>query len=79
MLWVDWLLDNTATTKSIVSSGPLEPIEAGSFIKWDMFVRQGVHLLSKAQCVESGKSKVQWNVDLKPKLGQLDFNFNVKV
>ncbi|XP_065360199.1 protein arginine N-methyltransferase 7 [Calliphora vicina] len=78
-LWVDWLLDNTATTKSIVSSGPVEPIEAGSFIKWDMFVRQGVHLLSKAQCVESGKSIVQWNVDLKPKLGQLDFNFKVKV
>lgn len=43
-----------------------------------MFIRQGVHLLSKAQNVEKGKSVVQWNVNFKPKLGQLDFNFKVK-
>ncbi|XP_037809355.1 protein arginine N-methyltransferase 7 [Lucilia sericata] len=78
-LWVDWLLDNTSRTKSIVSSGPMEPIETGKFIKWDMFGRQGVHLIGKAQNVENGKSIVQWKVDFKPKLGQLDFNFEVKV
>ncbi|KAM7356509.1 arginine methyltransferase 7 isoform 2-T2 [Cochliomyia hominivorax] len=78
-LWVDWMLDNTGNNISIISSGPSEPIEVGTFIKWDMFIRQGVHLYSNAQSVQKDKSLLQWNVDFKPKLGQLDFNFKIKI
>ncbi|XP_073843451.1 arginine methyltransferase 7 [Musca autumnalis] len=75
-LWVDWLLD--INPKSIVSSGPIQPIEVGSYVKWNMFVRQGVQLMSETLQVESGKSAVHWEVNFNPNQGLLDFNFMVK-
>uniref|UniRef100_A0A1I8N5W2 Protein arginine N-methyltransferase n=2 Tax=Musca domestica TaxID=7370 RepID=A0A1I8N5W2_MUSDO len=77
-LWVDWLLDSTGNPKSIVSSGPTEPIEVGKHVKWNMFVRQGVHLMSQTQQVVNGKSEVSWEVEFKPGKGLIDFNFIVK-
>ncbi|XP_075161410.1 arginine methyltransferase 7 [Haematobia irritans] len=78
-LWVDWHLDESNSPKSIISSGPVEPIDLmGQYVKWDMFTRQGVHLMSQCHKVESGKSYVEWRVEFKPKKGVLDFNFDVK-
>lgn len=72
-------MDNSDSPKSIVSSGPVEPIETGQYVKWDMFVRQGVHLMSQEHQVVRAKSNVQWQVEFKPHQGVLDFNFCVQV
>ncbi|XP_013108324.1 protein arginine N-methyltransferase 7 [Stomoxys calcitrans] len=77
-LWVDWLLDDTNSPKSTVTSGPLEDVGIGQFVRWDMFVRQGVHLFSQSHNVTSNESFVEWNVDFKPKQGILNFHFEVK-
>ncbi|KAJ8928652.1 hypothetical protein NQ314_018746 [Rhamnusium bicolor] len=41
-LWVDWNLEGIS--KSIISTGPVVPIELGQNIHWDMYTRQGVCL-----------------------------------
>ncbi|XP_030374210.1 protein arginine N-methyltransferase 7 [Scaptodrosophila lebanonensis] len=74
-LWVDWQLNaNDTSAKSTVSSGPVEPIEIGKFVKWDMFVRQGVHFTRP----ESRSKHVDWSTEFKPLLGQLNFNFTLR-
>ncbi|BFG05806.1 protein arginine N-methyltransferase 7 [Drosophila madeirensis] len=72
-LWVDWHLDKTNNAKSIVSTGPSEAVVPGEFVKWDMFVRQGVHFPRKP--ATDLYSRVAWSVDFKPLLGQLIFGF----
>ena len=77
-LWVDWLIDNANHCKSIVTTGAIQPIINGEFVQWDMFHRQGVLLIGKAQQVEAEKQKVQWNVTFKPKEGLLNFGFQIE-
>ncbi|XP_068146639.1 protein arginine N-methyltransferase 7 [Drosophila tropicalis] len=74
-LWVDWQLYPSESPKAFVSSGPSQPIEIGKFVKWDMFVRQGVHF---PQSRTINASRVEWQIDFKPLLGELNFQFDLK-
>ncbi|KAH8305910.1 hypothetical protein KR018_003205 [Drosophila ironensis] len=74
-LWVDWQLSEDNSPRSVVSTGPSEPVEPGEFVKWDMFVRQGVHFPQKAnQNVDS----LEWSTDFNPLSGELTFSFGQK-
>lgn len=74
-LWVDWQLINDSSPRSIVSTGPSEAVTPGEFVKWDMFVRQGVHFPQKTN---QTISSLAWSTDFKPLLGQLSFTFGQK-
>ncbi|XP_017111566.1 protein arginine N-methyltransferase 7 [Drosophila elegans] len=74
-LWVDWQLVDDSSPKSTVSSGPSEPVIPGAFVKWDMFVRQGVHFPRKSK---EAVTHVEWSTDFKPLLGELNFSFSQK-
>ncbi|KAH8348462.1 hypothetical protein KR084_007655 [Drosophila pseudotakahashii] len=74
-LWVDWQLLDDSSPRSIVSSGPSEPVTPGDFVKWDMFVRQGVHFPRKTK---EAASHLEWSTDFKPLLGELNFRFSQK-
>ncbi|XP_039963588.1 protein arginine N-methyltransferase 7 [Bactrocera tryoni] len=78
-LWVEWNIDGGSGSKSIVSTGPVEPVEPGNFIKWDMFVRQGVQLLEQGHPVINGKSSIRWTLQHKPTLSKIETDFNVNV
>lgn len=41
-LWVEWYLDNSPS--NIINTGPLQTIEIGQKVQWDMYTRQGVIL-----------------------------------
>ncbi|XP_064536139.1 protein arginine N-methyltransferase 7 isoform X1 [Drosophila montana] len=73
-LWVDWQLAASNSSKSIVSSGPLEPVVPGQFVKWDMFVRQGVHFTSQTD----NQTHLHWSTTFRPLLGELSFNFSLQ-
>ncbi|EDW10515.1 LOW QUALITY PROTEIN: protein arginine N-methyltransferase 7 [Drosophila mojavensis] len=73
-LWVDWQLSPNENPKSIVSSGPLEPVETGQYVKWDMFVRQGVHFINQTT---AEKKYLNWSTQFRPLLGELNFNFSL--
>ncbi|KAI9581497.1 protein arginine N-methyltransferase 7 [Glossina fuscipes] len=75
-LWVDWFLDKSGNSKSVVSSGPLASIIPGEFIKWDMFTRQGVHFIHNNEAIKG--SILEWSVAFKSKSAELDFNFDIK-
>lgn len=77
-VWVDFDLDGEKRPKSIVSTGPTEPVVVGSFIKWDINVRQGVHLISNPVNVTKNNSSMAWKVSFKPIEGDIKFNFKVK-
>jgi len=72
---VDWQLLDDSSPRSTVSSGPSEPIVTGDFVKWDMFVRQGVHFPRKTK---EAASHLDWSTDFKPLLGELNFSFSPK-
>ncbi|XP_054733207.1 protein arginine N-methyltransferase 7 [Anastrepha obliqua] len=76
-LWVDWDIDGVGSPKSFVSTGPVESIVPGNFIKWDMFVRQGVHLFDESYPVFNRKSSVRWTLLYKPKSSKFELDFNV--
>lgn len=73
-LWVDWHLDGT--TKNIWSTGPQNAIEVGDRIKWDMFTRQGVHLIPSPKQVHQCDF-LQYSVSCNIKKGELHFGFDV--
>ncbi|XP_023162762.2 protein arginine N-methyltransferase 7 isoform X2 [Drosophila hydei] len=73
-LWVDWQLAPNDSPKSIVSTGPLEPVEPGQYIKWDMFVRQGVHFINQTK---TEQNYLDWSITFRPLLGELNFNFSL--
>ncbi|KAH8398955.1 hypothetical protein KR222_001613 [Zaprionus bogoriensis] len=72
-LWVDWQLAPKESPRNIVSSGPLEPVVPGQFVKWDMFVRQGVHFTKPRQ----DASHLDWTTTFRPRLGELSFKFSL--
>lgn len=74
-LWVDWQLVEDNSPRSIVSSGPSEPVVPGEFVKWDMFVRQGVHFPRRPK---EAITHLEWSTDFKPLLGELNFSFGQK-
>lgn len=76
-LWVEWNIDGGLSSKSIVSTGHVEPIVPGKFIKWDMFVRQGVQLFEQGHPVIKGKSSIRWTLEHKPTLSKIELDFNV--
>ncbi|XP_011181598.2 protein arginine N-methyltransferase 7 [Zeugodacus cucurbitae] len=78
-LWVEWNIDGGSASKSIVSTGPTEPVVPGEFIKWDMFVRQGVQLFEQDHPVINGKSSIRWTLQHKPALSKIELDFNVNV
>lgn len=74
-LWVDWNIDGKDNPKSIVTTGPSQAITVGDYVQWDMFVRQGVHLIPDVKLAEKGKSKINWNLTFRPVSGEIKFNF----
>ncbi|KAH8298510.1 hypothetical protein KR044_008953 [Drosophila immigrans] len=78
-LWVDWQLAANDSPKSVVTTGPIEPVVPGQFIKWDMFVRQGVHFINQTEATtkESAKNRLDWSTIFRPVLGDLSFNFTL--
>ncbi|XP_067642449.1 protein arginine N-methyltransferase 7 [Eurosta solidaginis] len=76
-LWVEWNIDGSRSPKSVVSTGPIETIVPGNFIKWDMFIRQGVQLFEQNHEVFKEKSAVRWTVKHKPLSNKIEFDFNV--
>lgn len=74
-MWVDWQLTADSSPRSIVSSGPSEPVTPGEFVQWDMFVRQGVHF---PRTTKEDVSVLDWSTDFKPLLGELNFSFSPK-
>ncbi|KAM8713608.1 hypothetical protein ACLKA7_013860 [Drosophila subpalustris] len=77
-LWVDWQLTENPSPKSVVSTGPVEPVVPGQLVKWDMFVRQGVHFTNQTKTTDA-KMRLDWSTSLKPVLGDLSFNFSLCV
>ncbi|ALC41773.1 Art7 [Drosophila busckii] len=71
-LWVDWEIVKDSP-KSVVSTGPSETIVPGQFVKWDMFVRQGVHFTNYTE----KSAQLDWNTTFKPQLGELSFKFTL--
>ncbi|KAH8253267.1 hypothetical protein KR032_004540 [Drosophila birchii] len=74
-LWVDWQLTDDGSPRSIVSTGPSEPVTPGEFVQWDMFVRQGVHF---PRTTKETISSLDWSTDFRPLLGELNFSFKPK-
>ncbi|XP_055909924.1 protein arginine N-methyltransferase 7 [Eupeodes corollae] len=74
-LWVDWNIDGSNNPRSIVTTGPTQPITVGDYVQWDMFVRQGVHLIPEPNKVDKHVSKVEWSVEFRPVSGEIKFNF----
>jgi len=76
-LWVDFQLTEDKSPKSVVSTGPLEPVVPGQFVKWDMFVRQGVHFTkqTKSCTITDSKTRLDWSTTFRPVLGDLSFKF----
>ncbi|XP_020717845.1 protein arginine N-methyltransferase 7 isoform X2 [Ceratitis capitata] len=77
-LWVEWNLDGASNPKSLISTGPVQPIIPGNFIKWDMFVRQGVQIFEKSYQVVNEKSNIQWRLLFKPTANKIHLHFDVK-
>ncbi|XP_034477590.1 protein arginine N-methyltransferase 7 isoform X1 [Drosophila innubila] len=76
-LWVDWQLTAKNSPKSVVSTGPVEPVVPGQFVKWDMFVRQGVHFTNQKMSTKDAKTRLDWSTTFRPVLGDLSFNFSL--
>ncbi|XP_036336326.1 protein arginine N-methyltransferase 7 isoform X2 [Rhagoletis pomonella] len=76
--WVEWNIDGGTSPKSVVSTGPVESIVPGKFIKWDMFVRQGVQLFEESHTVLNAKNSVQWILQYKPKPTKIEIDVHVK-
>jgi len=76
-LWVDWQLTAKDSPKSVVSTGPVEPVVPGQFVKWDMFVRQGVHFTNQKMSTKDAKARLDWSTTFRPVLGDLSFNFSL--
>ena len=74
-LWVEWNLDDSKTSKLTISTGPIEPIQVGNFIKWDLYTKQGVHLVRKPITVDK-TNNIDWKVSFKPTTGDLNFKFD---
>ncbi|KAH8355203.1 hypothetical protein KR093_008296 [Drosophila rubida] len=77
-LWVDWQLASDSP-KSVVTTGPIEPVVPGQFVKWDMFVRQGVHFVHQTESTRTASERrLNWSTIFKPLMGELSFNFSLK-
>ncbi|XP_055840399.1 protein arginine N-methyltransferase 7 [Episyrphus balteatus] len=74
-LWVDWNIDGSNNPKSIVTTGPSQPIIVGDYVQWDMFVRQGVHLIPEADIKAKQSNQIEWSVEFRPVSGEIKFNF----
>lgn len=72
-LWVDWQLAPKESPRNTVSSGPLELVVPGQFVKWDMFVRQGVHFTQQTRPAK----QLDWSTTFRPRVGELSFNFSL--
>lgn len=77
-LWADWHMDGSDRPKSIISTGPLFPIEEvpsaglGSPLRWNVNWRQGVHLLRKQFIA---KKTISWRVKFNGQLKSCYFQF----
>ncbi|XP_069113948.1 protein arginine N-methyltransferase 7-like [Argopecten irradians] len=77
VLWADFDFGQNC----VVSTGPREPPHVGKEVKWDIYTRQGVHLLKQPiVTISSGdhsepKSEIHVTFDFKPKEGDLEFTF----
>lgn len=76
-LWVDWKLNDSDSTKYVISTGHTSPIHIGEFIEWDFHTRQGVHLLSRPKTMKAD-SELQCDISFVPVTGSLTFNFDFK-
>lgn len=68
--WVDWDLDGNG--QNIITTGPIQPIEKGKYIKWYMHIKQGVHLLAEEYDLKNLHCTFQFN----SKLGKISFKIN---
>lgn len=77
-VWADFDLDGKNHPKSTVSTGPTEPVEVGTFINWDINVRQGVHIIPNPVSVIKGGNSMSWKVSFKPVAGDIKFHFKIE-
>uniref|UniRef100_A0A336L2X3 Protein arginine N-methyltransferase n=1 Tax=Culicoides sonorensis TaxID=179676 RepID=A0A336L2X3_CULSO len=66
-IWIDWQLNSNP--KSIISTGPKEPIQIGEYIKWSMHDKQGVYF------VNSTKNQISFKVSYQLQFNELKFEF----
>ncbi|XP_037934594.1 protein arginine N-methyltransferase 7-like [Teleopsis dalmanni] len=78
-LWVNWHPSNSTKSNHIVSMGPVDNVQPGEFINWYNYARQAVHLIPTPKDIENGHSTIEWTANFKPKLGSLNFTFNINV
>ncbi|XP_065074013.1 protein arginine N-methyltransferase 7 [Ochlerotatus camptorhynchus] len=77
-LWADWHMDGSGRPKSIISTGPVVPIDEvpsadlASPVRWNVNWRQGVHLLRKQG---TAKKTISWRVKFNGQLKSCYFQF----
>lgn len=77
-VWTDWHLDDKATARSIVTSGPTSAtVTVGDIVDWDIHSRQGVHLLPHVTDVQPNMQLI-CDTSFLPDDGNLDFKFKIK-
>ncbi|CAD7083536.1 unnamed protein product [Hermetia illucens] len=76
-LWVDWSLDGSDKERRNVTTGPVLAPEIGNYISWDLYTRQGVHLLHTPKAVKGGE-QISWDVKFIPNAGDIRFKFNLE-
>lgn len=80
VLWADFDFGDG----HVVSTGPTETPHVGKEVKWDLYTRQGVHLLKNpATSWERGDNSVSHSAidvtfNFRPREGQLDLSFKTK-
>lgn len=77
-LWVDWILDGRGSSATVVSTGPVRPVEIGKFVEWDRFTSQGVYFLQQTfDNPGRDMNRIDWNMYFNKKYGVIS-NFKVK-
>jgi hypothetical protein len=71
--WMVWHLDK----KHSVSSGPVSSVTPGINIDWDLHSKQGVLFFKSSALCQKGITKVMGKVVLRPKEGDIAFEFNL--
>ena len=66
-LWMDWTLDE----EHVLSGGPVQAVQVGQEVHWDMDSKQGVHFLQPT----SDCSKIKFNIKFLPSEGDFVFRF----
>jgi len=69
-LWMDWDLDQDGT--NVLSGGPVQGVNLGHKIVWDMDSKQGVHFFKPTE----NCSKIIYNITFVPSEGDFNFKFN---